>query len=525
MAKQRQQPARAKALNYLIQAITTGEFGAEQPLLPVSDLAARAKVSPVSMCKALAFLKQRGILRGVHGRRYHVNANAGLEAPAILEEPEEPSRRAEPLRQVWERTAHAIKQDILQDFYSENSVFPSIKELKHRYNVTYPTLKKALDSLVEEKFILPYKRSYKVKSVSMPKKGGYIIFCGAGFRDGRTILGDLNEKVFHTMEMACSRHGIRLYSYSWFIEGETVRFAQAARGQSNDIPADDWCLGFFMLIGSPFMRNEIALNKIVAHRKPIAILNEVPDWHVPRLLSRHPIQVFNVAVSSRPAEMMARLLIELGHKHIAYISPYHQFHWSKTRYKTLCDSYHSLGKDHSVKAFTTLSRQPDTDIRVVVETAHKECDIRQVAEFYEKWKKNVPSKYIEDLDQAFADIGNIVLPNAAEKFQHYSLLNRALRDRSITAWVMANDKFALRAMAYLKQRKIEVPGKISIVGFDNTIDAALYGLTSYDFNMSANVQRMLDFVLNPQQHRRMRASKPVEIDGMIIERSSTRALH
>jgi DNA-binding LacI/PurR family transcriptional regulator len=61
---------------------------------------------------------------------------------------------------------------------------------------------------------------------------------------------------------------------------------------------------------------------------------------------------------------------------------------------------------------------------------------------------------------------------------------KLLRERSISAWICANDDLALLAWEFLRHQRgtLHVP---SVVGFDNTPEANAVGLTSHDFRYDA----------------------------------------
>jgi DNA-binding LacI/PurR family transcriptional regulator len=63
--------------------------------------------------------------------------------------------------------------------------------------------------------------------------------------------------------------------------------------------------------------------------------------------------------------------------------------------------------------------------------------------------------------------------------------------------------------------------KISIIGFDDTFEAFRCGLTSYNFNIQALVQLMLNHVVNPSNLIVSKRTRAVEIEGMLVERQTT----
>ena len=99
---------------------------------------------------------------------------------------------------------------------------------------------------------------------------------------------------------------------------------------------------------------------------------------------------------------------------------------------------------------------------------------------------------------------------------------RLARDRSITAWVGLNDEIAIEALIYLRSNDVRVPGDISLMGFDDSIEAGFQGLTSYCFNGASAMHLMAEYIVRPDSPL-MRAGngKPVIIKGFVHERATT----
>jgi DNA-binding LacI/PurR family transcriptional regulator len=108
----------------------------------------------------------------------------------------------------------------------------------------------------------------------------------------------------------------------------------------------------------------------------------------------------------------------------------------------------------------------------------------------------------------------------ADQAQINPLLERAFADKSVTAWVMANDGMAFRALRFLERAGIRVPQDISILGFDNVPESFEMKLTTYDFSLSSIVHRMLWFILHPDLRRGKCSKNLEEVEGVIVERGT-----
>jgi hypothetical protein len=69
---------------------------------------------------------------------------------------------------------------------------------------------------------------------------------------------------------------------------------------------------------------------------------------------------------------------------------------------------------------------------------------------------------------------------------------------------------------------VPVPKTISVLGFDNSSVSFEYQLTSYDFNLAIRAIQMLRYVTRPDDRYDRIGSKQFGVEGMLIERSTTR---
>ena len=111
-----------------------------------------------------------------------------------------------------------------------------------------------------------------------------------------------------------------------------------------------------------------------------------------------------------------------------------------------------------------------------------------------------------------------------EKALH-PLFEMALRHADVTAWICSNDGIALAALRFLRSRKIPVPEKISVAGFDNEPFVAVeQQLTTFDFNAQGFVYSILNFLAQPSRLRGPYHHVPIEVEGMVMQRDSVKQL-
>ncbi|MBD3421933.1 MAG: hypothetical protein GF398_17620 [Chitinivibrionales bacterium] len=124
------------------------------------------------------------------------------------------------------------------------------------------------------------------------------------------------------------------------------------------------------------------------------------------------------------------------------------------------------------------------------------ASLRPVFNAFDKWQSRQ------------AEIGASVLANSLQTMfgayavsrtcyaeQIRALFQRALKNKSITAWVCANDDVAEFAQVFLREQSRSVRKRISLLGFDNTYRAMHLGISSYSFRVDALAHMALSIAL------------------------------
>jgi DNA-binding LacI/PurR family transcriptional regulator len=100
------------------------------------------------------------------------------------------------------------------------------------------------------------------------------------------------------------------------------------------------------------------------------------------------------------------------------------------------------------------------------------------------------------------------------------LFEKAASDRTLTAWICANDACGVCALRYLSGRRISVPGSVSVVGFDGSSAGLVARLSSYDFNIPALADATLRLVLGGEPRPRSEEPLQVDIPGLFVIRET-----
>jgi DNA-binding LacI/PurR family transcriptional regulator len=262
---------------------------------------------------------------------------------------------------------------------------------------------------------------------------------------------------------------------------------------------------------------------LIARKKPLAILDEEGNVPLALPLSRHDrVGLFRMLPGRQTALIVPNYLLTLGHRRIAFISPFHKNAWSQGRLAGCREACAGANITNGVTAFTYSDYatyweyvghySPDQKVPYLSQIDH-------ILKAVRNFPASLPAPFLQNLDVVHAKIFQI---KTLEIMRPYllSLFEKALSDHTISAWMCVNDYVALEALAFLKQKGVRVPQEISLIGFDDTIEAFKNNLTSYNFNLPAVVSRMLAYIIRPGiQGFKSRIS--VEVEGVIIERGST----
>ena len=242
-------------------------------------------------------------------------------------------------------------------------------------------------------------------------------------------------------------------------------------------------------------------------------MDEQGDFVLPEnLRTNRNIKIFSIA-SIKAGHVVGRMLLNAGHRNIAYLSIGADQPWSARRFNGLKKTFENIDNSagiHLVSGNNSLPVEPQIKRNIQ--------SIEDFVQLYESlWKKNLPSLNLA----AYTMQLQTLLSQEYAYTQLVPLLQRALELRS-TAWVFENDQLAGLALTnFIRQNNISVPDNLAVVGFDDTAVAANINLTSYNFDFGGIARTAISFILNPE-HRIYWNKTRIECEGLVIERNSTR---
>jgi DNA-binding LacI/PurR family transcriptional regulator/DNA-binding transcriptional regulator YhcF (GntR family) len=499
----RSTPAVDRAVQYIRSVLAAGGVSR---LPPVRVLACQAGVSYVTMVRAVRRLVGEGRLVAVQGRGTVV---AGAQAPgAGPAAGERPTRGKVGRPAFWQALAVQVSGDLVEGRFGTGSDLPSLKELARVYHVNHRTLSRALTRLGERGQLVRCGRSYRVPALHSGRGQGCVVLVARGSEAGRQVLFDeRTADRLRQLENQCHRAGVALRVLPVVHRNDRLMRSDGARGFGEEE-------GFAVLgyiLSTTGMRGPSVLDlerRLAGYAKPVAVLDE-DDLLGGTLSGGAQTALFVSAGSAACGRRVGRFLRGLGHRRAAYFSMFAAEPWSINRLAGLREAFGATG---SVREFAAES------IDDLVSSA-PEVD-RMLGAL------GLPGVAVGDLSMATAlaveQIRRAVRQNKLQQFLA-PLFDSALCDDTVTCWVGANDDVALQCLQYLHLRSVEVPERVSVVGFDDTFGATYWELSSFTFDTPTVVHTVLAHVLQPRWHSpgSGQAKSPHEIDGFVVERGTT----
>ncbi len=496
--KQSRRHAVDRVTEYIRKSIADGSLVPGRRIPSSSEIAAELSVSERTVWRASKTLQQEGVLR----RRSRNILEVGETSWAPRQEAQNAVTTS-----GWEAVRARIERDIITGVYSPYNTLPSRKELQSQYNVNSRTLSKIINALCKENVLISEGRSLRI---NIPTRSDrvrrLVLFCPMS-ESGVIQLSPHDELFVRMIEALSARFGIVLETLTYFHREDVLTRDQKRHGLR--IPYGDDVLGYVYIVNSETCVVEDLLTDIHSFRKRIAIVDEVSGVSYPSLLENSPYVHFFPMVSSYPAgKMVGRYLLGLGHRRVSYVSIL-PWAWSKARLAGLKEAFASAGLPDAVTTIENFpespSYAPDPLLRA-----------------YNEWRKNAPQTHAEEFDAVFKRMPVYTVRRAERKFRAYHAFSGALRDPKVTAWVCAFDGIGIQALDFLKTHNIPVPRRVSVIAFDDSVEALSRGLTSYNFNVEGYAHAVFNYFAFPNLFHTSSKTRVTELSGLVVERRSVK---
>jgi DNA-binding LacI/PurR family transcriptional regulator len=493
-----------KACLVVQQEIDKARSRSQTRLPSILHLARTAGVAHETMRKAVARFRQEKKLEakrsaGITIRGDSTESQAG---PAFVD----PKLR-------WQRLKTELYQDLVDGAFGHRNPLPSRKELSSRYAVASKTLDKALRALHASGVLVPHKKSYLLAYTLPRARQDTIILFARGATRGQ--LGRFNPRTseyYYAIEKACLAHSVQLQVVRCYTVYSKFVFDEYNQDGFTDAVDLKRVLGFVIWQIALDRTFPLWLTEWVARfAKPVAYYFDIHDGDtVLPSAERGPVRCFGVESNFEAGRRTGHYLLARGHKRIACFCSRPGQQWQSERLDGLCSAY----------------AQGGVVLRRGVDIAEVDAGARfEATRLFSLLEREEQVKYRRD---SAAELYFTIYRHVAGERVNQALvplMEETARDRSITAWVGINDDIALECSRFLLASGIHVPNAVSIIGFDNSYDAASLQLSSYDFNGAGAMRAMVDFVLRPRTSAAARPSGgPLLLKGFVHERMSTRAV-
>lgn len=447
------------------------------------SLAARYEASTRTVHSALERLRAMG--------RIESRPRSGHWRVGDLPGPLRKERR-ETCQDLGERLCREIREGV----HPFDSPLPSLKELSQRWNCHAQTAAKAMEIPVRAGLVVrrgrlhfPAQPKARRQRASRPT-----ILCigSAGDDGGFEIEFERESDFWRELGAAAAFSGIALQRMSW----------KHCDAEGTQIPVGPSVLG--VVASTWHLCDPVALYQALARvRVPVCIWVESPSVRLREgLCSRFHFhdQGYGPAIGAQ----VARHLLELGHRHIAYVSPWHGGDWSRNRLAGIQKEVAS--RDALLDVFA------NDEAEEVAYFGRARVDPVFTGNFPERALEKILPEGVGALREfAARELGWSRIRRDAGM-----LLEKALASRA-SAWICANDATALIARTWLRKRGLGVPEDVSIAGFDDTTEALRADLTTLRFGSSPMARSMVLQILSGS-----RKGSLTRHEGAVIARASTR---
>jgi len=451
-------------------------------LCSIRNLAEFYGASQQTICKSLNLLVHRGSLERLEN-------HGGFVAPGKLSTGNIISETTPAYhRKTWQTVAEALNRNISAGQFELDASLPPLNILADRFGCSYRTIKKALAELTNKHFLERKGRSYYPS-----------IHAGYRSRTAPTYIvvdTDVTRKTNETIQFILQTLEISFLTARWN-PPIVVHYERLTPHEMGEC-------GFSICISrepynwfESFNRTYPGIPKVCIDISERHAQLPIPD---PRNLLI--VSPDNAAFGAK----VGRYLRSLGHRRIAVFSD-RKGKLSQWRSRRL----EGIGRIYPFGS----SDGPNARLFEPV----KKPESAEAASSFDALLQNgissLPGGLGDALDSRLAVAGSIAcITDLYERLK--PLFVEAIEDAGITAWVGTIDEVALLAYAFLRHKGISVPGRIALVGFDDSPDAVQWDITSCDTGKFESARLSFSWLTSPSSE-----TGHVRTTGAIVERGTT----
>ena len=403
----------------------------------------------------------------------------------------------------WQKTRDQIGDEIDLGRWRSGQTISTSKQEAWKRGISSPTLRKAIQSLIQDGRLEPSPRGARIPSRKVFNHGRIALVRVS--QALRSYPGQADREIrFHReLELQVLRHELGFEIWEIGPGGELLRDASPISH-----PEDTGGLvGIVLSTWGGDKNCETALDPFRQAGFPVAVWDERPKE--PQSWEIQGIRLFESSYSTPPGSEMVSCLDRYGHKKLAWISPFQGSLWSRQRWEGVSEACRA--RKIRVLPYTLTAAH------------HCEFDDGSVdpGEFLHlsKLQGRLPNNTRGTIDDIVHRLGSLLRHDVVAS-SLAPLFQKAL-ESGASAWICANDDVAFAAWTWLTNQAVKVPETISLVGFDDTLMAQSSGLTSFHFDEGGLATACLSWLLLPPA-KRTPTLDPVHVPGFVIPRRSIR---
>jgi len=424
-----------------------------------------------------------------------------------------------------EKIAKQIFDDILRNSSKRNNHLPSIVELESVYNANYRTIKRAFALLEEKGFIDSTKKMVSGAPLQRRHKHNEIICIVRTTGTGLFLAN--TEEIIKNLQQICSQRKLSLRVVKlYYVQSKLYFVNNDDEKQFFKIPSDGpfGCIILSVGIADGFsdlmdmLRSRFTGPKVLLGQP--SITRQFENYS-------HRSSIVNLTTESSliPGKKVGSYLYAMGHRKLVFFPGAPETQWSLVRYWGIKEVYDMCGKENAI----TFCKIPE------IHTAS-----------YDKfWNKIVMNDFRNKIGPLIAMASKTANIFNFEKFQSSDIheilktqfkknhirnllvkaykpfLPTIIKNHHASAIVCDDDNLAAIILMLLKKHNISVPRDISVIGFDDSYEAMISNLTSYNFNSVEQLNCVIDWLLHSRSETKSASiKKRFESAGYVTIRGS-----
>ncbi len=507
-------PGQARAEAYVISTVAEMVARGQRRLPPLETLAEKSGVGRATMWRALRELVRRGVLFSRRGSGVFVAQPHSNESVRVSESDPSPDRPEAPSR----RAADRLRRDIYAVRHTPNTLLPPTKELAAMYGVCTATIRKALRTLLSEQLVEAIGRRFRPALLPGQVAGNRIALIRRRFpSEDRVNIPIRQLEDLQILESECQRLGLKVSSVLCEHRGSRVAIRSDHDGVFSSRGDLASVMGF-LVWPSTFRAEGFAglWKRIAATGMPTAVMCSASSEHFDTVTGTGgATALVRTSDNFLAGHAVGRYVFGLGYRQAAFIDGSGGCDWSRARLAGLKQAFAEAGHDKAITACVGSLKQPLHSIE-----APKLPFVRRCLAELDKMAVDDGSEEMRLLTAKLQPSVRVASHQAVHRANIEEAVSEAFTREDIGVWVCDNDQTAIECMAYLREHGQD-SRPISVVGFDNTVESLLQGLTSYEFGYGEALRTALGFLLRPKSFgRRMRGVYRFQSKGFVVQRSS-----